>query len=166
MRGLQLPASALHVAMYAIAASMAVIASAGAAPFEDNPQAAGRDPDYAAGKQAMESQHWPEAASRFQRAALRDPDNPDLQNYLGYTHRKLGRFALAFDYYKHAIRLSPRHRGAHEYIGEAYLMTGDLASAEKHLAALRDICLLPCEELSDLEKAVAEFRGRQSAPLR
>jgi hypothetical protein len=39
-------------------------------------------------------------------------------------------------------------------------MTGNLAGAEKHLAALREICLRPCEELADLEKAVAEYRKR------
>jgi hypothetical protein len=39
-------------------------------------------------------------------------------------------------------------------------MIGDLASAEKHLTALREICLLPCEELGDLEKAVAQYRAK------
>lgn len=46
---------------------------------------------------------------------------------------------------------------AHEHIGDAYLMVGDLASAQKHLAALREICLLPCEELADLERGIAEY---------
>ena len=130
-------------------------------PFETNPTASASDADYAAGKRAMESKNWPEAAKRFQQAALRDPDNPDLQNYLGYTHRNLKQFDLAFKYYKRALQLSPRHRGAHEYIGEAYLMVNDLPNAEKHLAALRGICLLPCEELEDLEKAVATYKAKR-----
>ena len=129
-------------------------------PVETNPGAAAGDTDYAAGKQAMEKKNWPEAAKRFELAARRDPDNADLQNYLGYSYRNLKQFDLAFKYYKRAIELNPRHRGAHEYIGEAYLMTGDLANAEKHLAALRQICLLPCEELGDLEKAVASYRAK------
>ena len=133
---------------------------ASADPVETNPNAAADDADYAAGKQALEKKNWPEAAKRFQQAAVRDPDNADLQNYLGYAHRNLKQFDLAFKYYKRAIELSPRHRGAHEYIGEAYLMVGDLANAEKHLAALREICLLPCEEFGDLEKAVAEYRRK------
>ena len=37
-------------------------------------------------------------------------------------------------------------------------MVGDVPNAEKHLAALRAICLLPCEELADLEKAIAKYR--------
>ena len=132
-----------------------------AEPFETNPTASASDTDYAAGKRAMESKNWPEAAKRFQQAALRDPDNPDLQNYLGYTHRNLKQFDLAIKYYKVALQLSPRHRGAHEYIGEAYLLVNDLPNAEKHLAALRGICLLPCEELDDLEKAVVAYKAKR-----
>lgn len=42
-------------------------------------------------------------------------------------------------------------------------MVGDLASAEKHLAALREICLLPCEELADLEREIREYRAKSAA---
>jgi Flp pilus assembly protein TadD len=108
----------------------------------------------------MENKNWQEAARRFQQAAAHDPDNPDLQNYLGYSYRNLKRFDLAFKYYKRALELDPRHRGAHEYIGETYLMTGDLGNADKHLAVLREICLLSCEELVDLEKAIAGYRAK------
>ena len=116
------------------------------------------DPDYAAAKAAIDKRDWQAAIKGFQAAALRDPDNADLYNYLGFSHRKLKQMDLAFKHYHRALELNPRHRGAHEYIGEAYLMVGDLASAEKHLAALRDICLLPCDELDDLAKAVKEYR--------
>jgi len=43
-------------------------------------------------------------------------------------------------------------------------MAGDLASAEKHVAALRAICLLPCEELKDLEEAVGGYRAAKGLP--
>ncbi len=132
-----------------------------AEPFEDSPNAAAKDPDYAAGKAAMDKKNWGEAVKRFQQAALRDPDSADLHNYLGYSYRNLKQMDLAFKYYKRSIELNPRHRGAHEYIGEAYLMVGDVASAERHLAALRNICLLPCEELTDLEKAVKEYHAKK-----
>jgi hypothetical protein len=39
-------------------------------------------------------------------------------------------------------------------------MVGDEKSAEKHLSALRSICLLGCEELKDLEEAFAKYRKR------
>ena len=145
-----------------VAACAFGLPSAGAEPYESNPDAAARDPDYAAGKQAMDRKNWPEAARRFARAAAGDPDNPDLQNYLGFAYRNLNQFELAFQHYRRALALDPRHRGAHEYLGETYLLTGDLAGAEKHLAALREICLLSCEELEDLEKAVADFRFKAS----
>jgi len=125
-----------------------------AEPYETNPSAVEKDEDYAAGKKAIERKDWAEAVKRLSVAAKRDPDNADLQNYLGYSYRNLKQMDLAFRHYKRSIELNPRHRGAHEYIGEAYLMVNDLAGAERHLAALREICLLPCEELTDLEKAV------------
>ena len=52
------------------------------------------------------------------------------------------------------------HRGAHEYVGEAYLIVNNLAKAEEHFAALQRICLIPCEEYEDLKKAVAAYRQR------
>jgi Flp pilus assembly protein TadD len=137
---------------------------AAADPYEDTPDAAARDPDYAAGKAAMEKKDWAEAVRRFRQAGLRDPDSADLHNYLGFSYRNLKQMDLAFSHYKRSIALNPRHRGAHEYIGEAYLMLNDLPSAEKHLAALRSICLLPCGELADLEKAVTEHRKRAAKP--
>ena len=67
---------------------------------------------------------------------------------------------LAFTHYRRALQLNPRHRGAHEYIGEAYLMTNDLPKAEQHLGALQEICLIPCEEYEDLKKAIADYRRK------
>ena len=129
-------------------------------PAETKPEAAAGDLDYAAGKQALDRKDWGEATRRFKQAALRDPDNADLQNYLGFSYRNLGQLDTAFEHYRRALELNPRHRGAHEYAGEAYLMVGDLARAEEHLAALRRICLLPCEELGDLEREVVAYRKR------
>jgi len=39
------------------------------------------------------------------------------------------------------LQLNPRHRGAHEYIGEAYLMANNLNKAEEHLGRPAAICL-------------------------
>ncbi len=132
---------------------------AAADPYEADPDLATRDADYAAGKQAAERKDWAEAARLFERAEMRNPDHADLQNILGFTYRNLKQYPLAFRHYRRAIELDPRHRGAHEYIGETYLLTGDPAGAQRHLAALRDICLLPCDELADLERAIAEYHA-------
>ncbi len=133
---------------------------------EEQPGVGALDPDYAAGRKAIEARNWNAAIKSFSSAALRAPDNADLQNYLGFSYRKLGQLEPAFKHYQRALALNPRHRGAHEYIGEAYLMAGDLANARKHLEELRKICLLPCEEFADLEKAIAVFRAKPSAGTR
>lgn len=100
---------------------------------------------------------------RLESARPRFPDSADLHNELGFAHRKLRQMDKVFEHYKRALVIEPRHRGAHEYIGEACLMVGDVASAEKHLAALRSICLLPCEELTDLQQAISAPRGPAKA---
>ena len=130
-------------------------------PEDTDPDLAKRDEDYAAGKRAAERKDWAEAVRLFERTEKRYPEKADLQNNLGFSYRNLKQYDLAFKHYKRALELDPRHRGAHEYIGEAYLMTGDLPNAQKHLAALREICLLPCEELADLERAIAQYRTRR-----
>jgi len=129
-------------------------------PSDDDPAAGLTDPDYAAGRAAIEAKDWTEAIRRLSSVALRDTRNADVQNYLGYAYRNSGQLASAFKHYRRALELNPRHRGAHEYIGEAYLLANDVASAEEHLAALEKICLIPCEEYEDLKKAVAEHRRR------
>ena len=133
-----------------------------AVEWDDDPQAAALDPDYAAGRKAIEAKDWSAAVKFFSAAALRAPDNADIQNVLGFAYRKAGKLDPAFKHYRRALELNPRHRGAHEYIGEAYLMAGDLASAQKHLEALRKICLLPCEELADLEREIAAYKKKST----
>jgi len=135
-------------------------AAAFAHPTDDEPAATQLDPDYAAGKAALDKKDWDSAIRLLSSAALRDTRNADIQNYLGYAYRNAGRLDQAFQHYNRALQLNPRHRGAHEYIGEAYLIAKDLPSAEKHLSALETICLIPCEEYEDLKKAVAEYRRR------
>ena len=129
---------------------------AAGAPSDDDEYA---DPDYAAGKAAIEAKDWTAAITALSSAALRDTRNADIQNYLGYAHRHTGRLDLAFRHYARALQLDPRHRGAHEYAGEAYLLAGDVAKAEEHLAALRRICVIPCEEFADLAKASEAYRA-------
>ena len=127
---------------------------------DDDPAAAKLDPDYAAGKNAIVMKDWNAAIKSLSSAALRDTRNADIQNYLGYAYRNAGQMELAFKHYGRALQLNPRHRGAHEYAGEAYLMVNNLSKAEEHLAALQKICLIPCEEYEDLRKQIDVYRKR------
>jgi Flp pilus assembly protein TadD len=115
------------------------------------------DPDFAAGKRAIVAGDWNGAIKALMSAGLRDDRNADIQNYLGYAYRRLRQLDLAMRYYQQALALNPRHRSAHEHLGEAYLVRGDLTKAEEHLAALERICLIPCDEYDDLKRAIAEY---------
>ena len=131
---------------------------ANADPVEDDE--ARLDPEYRRGIEAVEAKDWKSAIRLLSSAALRDTRNADLQNYLAYAYRNGGELPLAFKHYSRALELNPRHRGAHEYLGEAYLLIGNLPKAEEHLAALQKICLIPCEEFAHLEKRVREYRAK------
>ena len=115
------------------------------------------DPDFAAGKRAIVASDWNGAIKTLTLAGLRDDRNADIQNYLGYAYRRLRQLDPAMRHYQQALTLNPRHRSAHEHLGEAYLVQGDLIKAEEHLAALERICLIACEEYDDLKRAIAAY---------
>jgi Flp pilus assembly protein TadD len=129
-------------------------------PMDEEPESARIDPDYAAGKKAIEAKDWTTAIRTLSSAALRDTRSADIQNYLGFAYRNAGEMKQAFEHYERALKLNPRHRGAHEYVGEAYLLVDNLPKAEEHVAALRSICLIACEELEDLQAKVSAYRNR------
>jgi len=115
------------------------------------------DPDLAAAKQAMMESDWNRAITLLRSAGLRDDRNADIQNYLGFAHWKLLQLDIAVRHYQQALTLNPRHRSAHEHLGEAYLAKGNLAKAEDQLALLKQICLIPCEEFDDLNRALVKY---------
>src|SRR4051812_18516395 len=116
------------------------------------------DPEFAAGKKALVAEDWHGAIAVLKSAALRDPRNADIQNYIGYAYRRLRQLGPAIGHYQQALRLNPRHRSAHEHLGEASLVLGDAATAEQHLAHLEDICLIGCEEYDDLKRAIVGYK--------
>ena len=159
MVGVRLSAGLLGIGMLAFGLAFWPGASL-ADPNDEEPKEGRLDPDYAAGKAAIAAKDWNGAIRLLSSAALRDTRNADIQNYLGYAYRQSGQLQPAFTHYQKALQLNPRHRGAHEYIGEAYLMANNPVKAEEHLAALQRICLIPCEEYEDLKKAIADYRAR------
>jgi Flp pilus assembly protein TadD len=117
--------------------------------------------DHAAGKRAIEARDWNSAINSLTKAAQRDSRNADIQNLLGYAYRNSGKLEPAFNHYQRALELDPRHMGAHEYIGEAYLQANNPAKAEEHLAALKRYCkTAACEEHADLSKKIDQYRAR------
>jgi tetratricopeptide (TPR) repeat protein len=108
---------------------------------------------------------WAKAQSIVREGLARDPGNADYHNLYAYSVRKSAGpdMGVVFKHYNEALRLDPQHRGAHEYIGEAYLMVGNLAKAKEHLGVLDRLCFFPCAEYTDLKKAIAEFERKQVA---
>jgi Flp pilus assembly protein TadD len=116
------------------------------------------DPDFRAGKKALGAEDWRGAIAALKLAALRDPLNADIHDYIGYAYRRLRQLGLAVAHYQQALNLNPRHRSAHEHLGEANLVLGEPAKAEQLLAALESLCLIPCEESEDLKRAIAAYK--------
>src|SRR5882672_10490365 len=116
------------------------------------------DPDFAAGKKALVAEDWNAAIAALKLASLREPDNADIQNYIGYAYRRLRQSGPAMHHYQRALMLNRRHRSAHEHLGELYLALGESVKAEQQLATLEDICLIPCVETDDLKSAIATYK--------
>ena len=79
-------------------------------------------------------------------------------NELGHAYRKIGDMDNSFKHYEQALQIDPRHKGAHEYLGEAYLQIGKLDQAEQELKALDKICFFTCEEYRDLKEQIARYK--------
>ena len=133
---------------------------------ESQPRGKSEDPDYAAGVRAIKAEKFAEAIPLLQRVVGRDARNADAYNWLAYATRRNGNPAASLPIYEKALAIDPRHRGAHEYIGEAYLMLDDLPKAKEHLSTLGKLCFITCSEYRDLKRAVEAYEksGGKSKP--
>jgi Flp pilus assembly protein TadD len=115
---------------------------------------------------AADKQDWKSAATAMQAAISKEPSNADYHSLYAYSLRKGGttEMDLVFKHYNEALKLDPGHRGAHEYIGEAYLLVGNVAKAKEHLGALDKLCFFGCSEYTDLKKAIAEHEAKVVKP--
>lgn len=115
---------------------------------------------YAEGVAAVKGKDYHLAIFHLFKVVEQDPNNADALNWLGYSYRKIGDLDNALRHYEMALAIDPDHKGAHEYIGEAYLEAGKPAKAEEHLAALTRLCPQGCEELEDLKEFLAAYSAR------
>jgi tetratricopeptide (TPR) repeat protein len=90
-----------------------------------------------------------------------DAKNADVENLLGFSYRMLGKYPDAFRYYDAALAIDPKHKGALEYEGEAYLETDQLPKAEANLATLKSACgAMGCEEVGMLADAIGHYKAK------
>ncbi len=125
-----------------------------------------RDPDYTEAARLIEAGEYRAALPVLRTVIAKEVELADAYNLLGYATRQLGRYAEALEHYGKALAIEPDHRGAHEYIGEAYLALDRLDKAKEHLAFLDDDCWLPCAEYSDLKEAIARYEARRGSAQR
>jgi tetratricopeptide (TPR) repeat protein len=122
------------------------------------------DPDYAAGLAAFERENWLGVIVAMEAVVAQKPWHDDAYTRLGFAYRKQGDYERALEAYDKALELNPHHRGALEYLGEAYLEMGRRGEAEAVLARLATACrrVAPdggdwrddCEEWQDLSAAL------------
>ena len=86
---------------------------------------------------------------------LQTHQHADVYNLMGFSLRKTGDYKQAYTFYRKALDFDPAHKGALEYLGELYVETGQLDKARENVALLQKLCPSGCEELADLEKAIA-----------
>ena len=147
-----------------IAASLAVALSGPAfgmgndssAPPAAKPAA---DPTFSRAKAMIEAKDYRGALPLLQQVVAKEPKNADAYNLMGYATRKSGDPNGSLQYYNYALTLDPKHLGANEYIGEAYLMLGQPQQAEQHLARLDSLCVFGCVEQRTLKAAIANYKA-------
>ena len=143
---------------------IALIALPWAALAAETPavSSAPRDPILEQFAAAKAKNDWSEAQATLRQALARNPDNADYHNLYAYSIRKGPNpdMSLVFKHYNEALRIDSRHKGAHEYLGEAYLMVGNVAKAKEELSALDKLCFFGCSEYNDLKKAISEHEAK------
>ena len=85
----------------------------------------------------------------------------DIYNLLGFSYRKLKKPDLdkSFAAYMMAIELDPSHLGAHEYLGELYLMRDQKDKALIILEKLDQLAGSNSEEYKELKIAIDEYQS-------
>lgn len=112
----------------------------GVMPGGGYPNASAEDRDFQAAVSAVEHEDWDSAIDALEKFIERRPFDDDAHTLLGYAYRKRGDYDASIDSYRHALGLNPHHRGALEYLGEAYLELGYRQRAMAMLDRLAAVC--------------------------
>jgi len=133
------------------------------AAADTNSSGAAVDPVLERAAQASERSDWAGAQAILRDAVAKSPSNAEYHNMYAYSLRKGPNpdMSLVFKHYNEALRIEPKHKGANEYLGEAYLMVNNLPKAKEQLGALDKICFLPCKEYNDLKKSIADYEAKR-----
>jgi tetratricopeptide (TPR) repeat protein len=117
------------------------------------------DTNFTRAKAMIEAKDYKGAIPLLQQVVAKEPKNADAYNLMGFATRKSGDPQGSLQYYTTALQIDPKHIGAHEYVGEAYLMLDQLPQAEQHLARLDSLCVFGCAEHRMLKTAIANYKA-------
>ena len=87
---------------------------------------------------------------------LKQPNTAEALNYRGYATRKLGQVDQGIKYYLRSVALDPQYTLVREYLGEAYVIKGDMASAKAQLRVIKRLCGTDCEQYQHLASAIVD----------
>ena len=119
---------------------------------------------YLSAEKLINKKQYSDAIVKLNDALVTDSNNADIFNYLGFSHRKLGKMEDAAFFYNKALEINPKHKGALEYQGEMYLTLNQIGKAEENLKKLDKICFLGCSEFDKLKKSIMDKRsGKKSS---
>jgi cytochrome c-type biogenesis protein CcmH/NrfG len=127
---------------------------ASAAGTETNAPANVRINDFSEGKKAIDEKRWDAAIEHFNKVVAKDAKNADAYNFLGLAYRWQNRLEDSLKAYRTALGLDPKHLGANEYLGQAYLKMGDKTLAQAQLTRLKELCST-CKETESLASALS-----------
>ena len=148
-------AALLFVAALALMLHSGSAFGAGSSDSTDTPSVADMIDD---AEDHIDDEEYNDAIALLEKARAEEPNNPDVLNWLGYSHRKLGDYDKSLNFYMAALAEEPEHLGANEYLGELYLLMNDLPKAEERLAVLAAACNSNCEEYEDLLEEIEEYK--------
>lgn len=89
------------------------------------------------GKAKDARKKYSKALERFAEAVRLAPNYFEGWNMVGYCARQTGDLKRSFDAYDRCLALNPDYEAAHEYRGEAYLMSGEIEKAKQELEWLK-----------------------------
>ena len=95
-------------------------------------------------------------------ATVQSKENPRALNAMGFATRKLGNVDGALPYYTRALALEPNYVQEREYLGEAFLAKGDLASAREQLGEIERRAGSGSISFANLKREIGTFEAQHA----
>jgi len=112
--------------------------------------------ELASGKEDSAKKKFGKALKRFDEATQIDPQYFLAWNMVGFCARKSGDLKRSFAAYAKCLEIEPEYAQAHEYLGEAYLMSGEVPKAKEQLAWLQSRKAAEADQLAPKIEAYAK----------